>query len=246
MKRQCHDSALIAALVSAAFPNVCNPYTDVDPALERPDAAAVRLANLGHYLRDRRNARIAVIGEAAGYRGCRFTGIPFTCEAQLRAWNDARYRTTSVHGDHDERSARCVWQTLTGGRGFSRLTNPAEASASTSASDVILWNVFPWHPHLPGQPLSNRQPSAAELRAGLLVLKLFLEWKRPERVFAVGRIAERALRALDRPATYLRHPSHGGQRAFQSALNCALQAQFPTPDQEPTALTLYSNLRTQT
>lgn len=219
---------LIAALVSAAFPNVCNPYTDVDPALERLDAAAVRLANLGHYLRDRRNARIALIGEAAGYRGCRFTGIPFTCEAQLRAWNDARYRTTSMHGDYDERSARCIWRAL--GR----------------RADVILWNVFPWHPHLPSQPLSNRQPSAAEWRAGLSVLKLFLEWKQPERVFAVGRIAERALCALDLSATYLRHPSHGGQRAFQSALNCALQAQLPTPDQEPTALTLYSNLRTQT
>ncbi|MFC1464880.1 MAG: uracil-DNA glycosylase [Candidatus Brachytrichaceae bacterium NZ_4S206] len=181
---------LLAALAHplAALPHdVFNPYADYCPALERPDAPRIRLANLARYLRERAYARIALIGEAPGYRGCRFTGLPFTCEAQLRALGNTRYRTTSLRGDYDERSARDVWRAI-GTRG-----------------DVIFWNAFPWHPHQPGRPLSNRQPSAAELRAGCFALKLFLEWKRPERVIAVGRVAERA--AHGGRSGYLRAPS---------------------------------------
>lgn len=191
----------MAALAGAAFPNVCNPYADSDPTLDFPNAANIRLANLTHYLRDHANANTALVGEAAGYAGCRFTGIPFTCEAQLCDWNDPRYRASSLRGGYDERSARCVWQTL-GDR-----------------DDVILWNVFPWHPHQPGRPLSNRKPTAAEIRAGMGVLESFLDWLLPERVIAVGRVAEQALRAMDVSATYVRHPSHGGQRDFQSAIH---------------------------
>lgn len=199
---------LIAALTSATFPNVCNPFTDCDLALDLPNAPAIRLANLKHYLHDHQNARIALIGEAAGYAGCRFTGIPFSCEAQLREWNDPRYHTSSLRGDYDERSARCVWRAI------------------GSRDDMILWNVFPWHPHLPNQPLSNRKPSAAEIRAGMRVLESFLGWLRPERVVAVGRVAEQALCSLNMSATYIRHPSHGGQREFQSAIHSLFSSEF--------------------
>jgi hypothetical protein len=192
--------------MGAALPSVCNPYAerDCDPALDRPGAAAIRRTNLTRYLDEHRHAHIALIGEAAGYAGCRFTGIPFTCEAQLRERDDPRYRISSLRGNFDERSARCVWQTL------------------GQRDDVILWNVFPWHPHQPGQPLSNRLPTAAEIRVGMGVLALFLDWLRPKRVIAVGRVAERALCKMGTRATYARHPSHGGQRAFQSAIHSLL------------------------
>lgn len=67
--------------------------------------------------------------------------------------------------------------------------------------------------------MSNRKPTAAEIRAGMQVLELFLAWLQPERVIAAGRVAEWALREMNVPATYVRHPSHGGQRAFQSAIH---------------------------
>ncbi|BCX04181.1 MAG: hypothetical protein KatS3mg053_2119 [Candidatus Roseilinea sp.] len=199
--------ALLVALTRPPrLAHAVNPYTEYCPTLDVPDAPRIRLANLTCYLHNHRHARIALVGEAAGYRGCRFTGIPFTSEAQLREWRDPRYRTSSLRGDHDERSARCVWRTI-GAR-----------------NDVVFWNAFPWHPHQAGRLLSNRQPSAAELRAGYFVLKLFLDWKQPERIIAVGRAAERALRALGVPAIYVRHPSHGGQRDFESAIHSLLGA----------------------
>jgi uracil-DNA glycosylase len=203
---------LLVALGDAARPGVFNPYTQSDPRFDMPDAASIRLANLAHYLAAHAGARIALIGEAAGYAGCRFTGIPFTCEAQLREWNDPRFRASSLHGDYDERSARCVRR------------------AVGARDDVIFWNVFPWHPHQPRRPLSNRQPLGAELQAGVVVLRLFLSWKQPDHIIAIGRIAERVLRRLNVAAAYVRHPSHGGQPAFRSALDCML---FATGDCQP-------------
>lgn len=77
----------------ASFVHSTNLYSQHHPTLDLPNAADIRLSNLTHYLNDHQHARIALIGEAAGYAGCRFTGIPFTCEAQLREWDDPRYRT---------------------------------------------------------------------------------------------------------------------------------------------------------
>jgi uracil-DNA glycosylase len=213
----------MTAVLAYRSPNVCNHYAQHDPGLDCRGAADMRADNLWAYLADRTGARIALIGEAPGYNGCRFTGIPFTCEAQLVAWGDPRYRPTSLRSNRREPSAIAVWQILFGGPISGRLRYPAEASASTDAlaSDVALWNAFPWHPHVPGRPMTNRRPTAVEIRAGSEALALFLQWLQPERVVAVGRVAERALTALGVAATYVRHPSHGGRPSFQLAMKRA-------------------------
>jgi hypothetical protein len=62
-----------------------NQYRDWDPELERPDGAAIRRRNLRRYLETFAGASYVLVGEAAGYAGCRFSGIPFTGEAQIVA-----------------------------------------------------------------------------------------------------------------------------------------------------------------
>jgi hypothetical protein len=187
---------LIGAVPGDAF----NMYAQRDPRLDLPDAPAIRQANLRHYLETHAQARIALIGEAAGYRGCRFSGIPFVSEAQLPALGSPIYRPSSRRGDYDEISAQRV-QAVIGGR-----------------DDVICWNAFPWHPHRPGQPLSNRRPTTAEQEFSTEMLRHFLAWKQPALVIALGRVAEEALQALGVPAHCVRHPARSGQRAFQAAL----------------------------
>jgi uracil-DNA glycosylase len=95
-------------------------------------------------------------------------------------------------------------------------SGPAEATATIvhralaelGATDrVLLWNVVPTHP---GTETSNRAPSSDEVRAGTAFA---LELARGRRVIAVGRLAAAAL-----GATYVRHPSHGGARAFSNGL----------------------------
>ena len=72
---------------------------------------------------------------------------------------------------------------------------------------VLLWNVVPTHP---GTIDSNRTPFRSEVAVGLgFVSELAVN----RRVLCVGRVAHHVLGGL-----YLRHPSHGGARAFHRGL----------------------------
>lgn len=181
---------------------VFNQYREVHPELDLPDGAHVRRQNLGQYLGAFAHARHLLVGEAAGYAGCRFSGIPFTCEAQLvgaepLAWTAgmALERSSLAETLWVERSATMVWQTLGARR------------------DVLLWNAFPWHPYGERGPLSNRHPGR-DLGAGLEVLQCLLGLFPRARVYSVGRVAERALAELGVTAPYIRHPSRGGKARF--------------------------------
>jgi uracil-DNA glycosylase len=72
---------------------------------------------------------------------------------------------------------------------------------------VLLWNVVPTHP---GTPSTNRRPTRQEAAAGVRFAR---ELARGRRVVPVGRLA---CSALGLPG--IRHPSHGGARAFEFGL----------------------------
>ena len=147
------------------------------------DGADVRRARLEDYLRSRDGARMLLVGEAAGYRGARVSGLPFTSERQVSG------------APPGEATATIVQRVL------------AELGLT---DEVLLWNVVPTHPHLPGRPGSNRPPTRAEAAEGA---RFLAELARGRRVVAVGRIAQRLL-----GAPYVRHPSHGGAAAFRDGL----------------------------
>jgi hypothetical protein len=127
--------------------------------------AAVRRERLSTYLREQRGAGVLLVGEAAGYRGARVSGIPFTSERQLTGSGPA------------EASATIVRRVL------------AELGLEHS---VLCWNLVPTHPHQAGRPESNRAPSRAEIIAARLFLA---ELAAGRRVLAVGRLAARELGA---------------------------------------------------
>jgi hypothetical protein len=147
------------------------------------EGAAVRRARLAAYVRSREGAPLLLVGEAAGYRGARVSGIPFTSERQLSGRPPG------------EASATLVQQAL------------AELGL---AHRVLLWNVVPTHPHLPGRPDSNRRPTRAEVEAGARFLGVLAGGRR---AIAVGRVAHAVL-----GGPYVRHPSRGGARAFAAGL----------------------------
>jgi hypothetical protein len=195
-----------------------NQYTEAHPTFDLPDAAERRLDNLHRYLETVATARLVLVGEAAGFRACRFTGVPFTDETQLVGPRPLGW-AGQANGFHRtsqpdrpllrEASATVVWGALAERR------------------DVALWNVVPWHPPGPRGPLSNAPPGRAARRAGLAVLRLVLHSVWPEaRPIAVGRVAEAALQELGiNQPTCLRHPGHGGSAAFRHGLAALLAAQ---------------------
>jgi uracil-DNA glycosylase len=90
-------------------------------------------ARLAGYLDDRRGAPILLVGEAAGYRGARVSGLPFTSERQVTGTGPA------------EATATIVQRVL------------AELGI---AGEVLLWNLVPTHP---GTERSNRAPTRREI-----------------------------------------------------------------------------------
>jgi uracil-DNA glycosylase len=125
--------------------------------------AATRRERLLAYLRARQYAPLLLVGEAAGHRGARVSGIPFTSERQLTGRGPA------------EATATIVRRTL------------AELGLE---EETLCWNVVPTHPHLPGRPATNRRPTHAEIEHARPFLE---ELARERRVIAVGRIAQAIL-----------------------------------------------------
>jgi hypothetical protein len=180
---------------------VHNQYQDSDPALERAGGAAIRRRNLRRYLKAFASASYILVGEAAGYAGCRFSGVPFTGEAQIVGpgclpWaRGLGFEQSSRETLWRERSGEMVWGAFDG-----RL-------------DCVLWNSFPWHPYA-DKPLSNRKPTRAEVEQATDVLRCFLALFSHAEVHAIGRVSEDTLARLGVCAPYIRHPSHGGKAAF--------------------------------
>jgi uracil-DNA glycosylase len=149
-----HPISFVEDLAEAQIGETFNQYA-------APQLAERLLA----YLERKAAAPILLVGEAAGYRGARVSGIPFTSERQLTGAGPAEATATIVH------------------RVLTELGVDAE---------VLLWNVVPTHPHRPGEPSSNRRPTGPEVEAGLPFVS---ELTRGRRTIAVGRLAEVALGA---------------------------------------------------
>lgn len=198
---------LIRLVRKPAPQGVFNPWHDRDEDLDLPRAPKIRSDNLAHYLKAHRGAQAVLVGEAAGWAGCRFTGIPFTGE-NLLAGPEALEWTTGLplrrsstrETPYKERSATVVWGELAGDR------------------RIVLWNAVPWHPHRPGEPLTNRKPTRSDQEAGRVILMKYLEIFENARPVAIGRVSQEVLRKMGIEAEYIRHPSMGGHHRFRQGV----------------------------
>ena len=129
------------------------------------EGAGARRQRLHTYLAALENAPFLLVGEAAGHRGARVSGIPFASERQLTGRGPA------------EATATIVRRTL------------AELGLEDRA---LCWNVVPTHPHRPSRPDTNRPPTRAEIEASR---PFVCELARGRKVVAVGRVAQSALDA---------------------------------------------------
>ena len=85
-----------------------------------------------------------------------------------------------------------------------------------AAFDVILWNIFPWHPHKEGKLLTNRTPSTSELDVGVEYAKMLLELVPSMQIVAIGQKAADTLSRYGIECRAVRHPSMGGAELFRA------------------------------
>src|SRR5207244_8413099 len=181
---------------------VFNPWWEVDEQNDvGHNAPAIRRNQLHAYLKERLGkSKVAIIGEALGYRGGHFSGIPMTSERLLLGrskkvplksndfFSDINPRRTSkpekCPDGFSEPTATIVWGTL--------------LRLGLKPAQFVVWNAFPWHSFDSRRGmLSNRMPNKSERAAGLPVLKAFLELFSRDQVVALGKIAAAQLEGLN-------------------------------------------------
>jgi uracil-DNA glycosylase len=149
---------------------------------------------------------VIIIGEAPGYRGCGRVGMPFSSEKLILSHpffeNKKIFAIENGDAPITEASASIVWKT------FDKLN-----------FYPLMWATYPFHPHKPNAPLTNRAPRPEEVLLGKQFLREIMDIYNIKQVIAVGRVAEKSLAEMDIEAIPIRHPSHGGATMFAKGLS---------------------------
>lgn len=194
----------VDALCDLDIEEVFNPYSSQCPVYDLPHAPGMRKRALLATLNEasQREVDSLWIGRDLGYRGGRRTGLALTDDMHLQSyasrWGITIQRPTKGP-PIGERTAAVIWSVLA-------LIKPS----------IVLWNVFPLHPHERGNPFSNRAHNSQEGKIGEEFLAELLLMLKPKRLVAIGNDAARvALRIAGAQEVFkVRHPSYGGQTKF--------------------------------
>lgn len=200
--------SFVKALRDIRLENTFNPYADTCPIHDRRGAPTSRSEMLQNMLEAavHREVDSIWIGRDLGYRGGRRTGLALTddvhVEIHAARWGLKMVRPTKGEAVA-ERTAAVIWRILR------QVDTP-----------VFLWNVFPLHPHDPGDPFSNRSHTSKEAALGEDLLLHLIQLLRPKRLIAIGNdAAHSALRlAANQEVIKVRHPSYGGQSEFLAGM----------------------------
>lgn len=181
--------------------HVFNPY------FGQGEESSIRRHNLTLYLHQMMEQKPSVLlmGEAPGYKGCRKTGVPFSSEHLLGHHPFFRPHPYRLIPSNEpltkENSATMIWDEL------QQWKHPP-----------LVWNSYPFHPHLPNEATTNRAPRQREIRKGRVHLQQLITLFDISQIIAVGRKAEQQAHQMQLNHTYVRHPSFGGKKAFQAGM----------------------------
>jgi hypothetical protein len=177
------DVERLIAILAGVPHQTDSPKPYFNPWCGSDDLAVRRRGNLIAVLEQRQRAGILLVAEAPGHLGARKSGVPLTDPLTLDSSSSEPAETTATR----------IYRTL--------------RDLQVSDRDVLMWNIFPFHPFKSGHPATNRTVLVSEARLYADLAWLFAPSTR-DLVVAVGRKAEKGLRGVGIPfARYLPHPS---------------------------------------
>ncbi len=207
-------------------PLVFNPWHDFDISCDiGKQAPVIRTDNLRRYLELRQNAHYLFIAEGLGYQGGHFSGIAITSE-RIILGNHPDVEQKSVLGDWNyQRTSNADSPLLNRTQKLMGFNEPTDTVVwntlnkhGLASFDVILWNIFPFHPYKEGKLLSNRTPGNAELDLGIEYAKMLMELVPNMKVVAIGQKAANTLSRYGVECESVPHPSMGGANRFKAAV----------------------------
>lgn len=204
---------------------VFNPWRDYDVVYDiSKDAPAIRCFHLETYLRLRTTkTRYIFLAEALGYQGGHFSGIAMTSERILLGFHPS-INPTMVIGKSGQRTSNATCTLLKKSvqeRGFNEPTATIVWQAiidnDIRPEEVVLWNIFPFHPYKSGGLLTNRTPTDIELEKGLMYLDSLRRLCSNAKVVCIG---QKSFETMDSVGvkSVLRHPANGGAAEFRKGI----------------------------
>lgn len=201
---------------------VFNPYRHRCSVYDLADGPAVRRRNLQSYLQsiERLNTDTIWMGRDLGYRGGRRTGLALTDERHLllleQKYPGARPMKATKGPEVAERTAAEIWSVLV------KLEHPP-----------LLWNVFPFHPHIPGKEMTNRRFLIRELAVVSELNQLLVTWLGIKRIICIGQDAAAYASKFGIEVSCVRHPSYGGVLDFREGIRRIYNHDFARTPSEP-------------
>jgi hypothetical protein len=203
-----NSKTFVSALAQIELDGVFNPYRDRCEIHDLSDAPALRRRNLRSYLCAIEAMATDTIwmGRDLGYRGGRRTGLALTDERNLSllaASYPGSAPTKATKGPVvAERTAAEIWAVL-----------------ELLERRPLLWNVFPFHPHEPDKPLTNRRFTSIELRQVNDLNRALISWLGIRRIICIGQDAAAYAATFGVEVDCIRHPSYGGVRDFRAGVS---------------------------
>jgi hypothetical protein len=217
----------VTALADIQLQCVFNPYRDQCEVHDLSNAPALRRKNLRDYLTAVEDLGTDTIwmGRDLGYRGGRRTGLALTDEARLPLFAAHYPGSAPIKATKGpsvaERTASEIWAVL------ARLKRPP-----------LLWNVFPFHPHEPNDPMSNRRFAKRELSAVADLNQSLITWLGIRRIVCIGQDATAYAGTFGVEVECVRHPSYGGVTDFRQGMQ-RIYGKEMTPLGTSTQVTLF-------